>query len=73
MVLVRPRQLDVSADPGDGAAARVARVSFQGSDFRLELELAGCAEPLIAHSATSVDVGHTVYLTVRGDVHPVAD
>jgi iron(III) transport system ATP-binding protein len=72
-VLVRPRQLDVSADPGGGTAARVARVSFQGSDFRLELEVAGCPEPLIAQCTSSVQVGHSVYLTVRGEVHPIPD
>jgi iron(III) transport system ATP-binding protein len=77
MVLVRPRQLVVSGDADFGAgteaaAARVTRVSFQGSDFRLELDLAGCSESLIAHSTEPVGVGCSVYLTVRGDVHAIA-
>jgi iron(III) transport system ATP-binding protein len=74
-VLIRPRQLAVSA-VGSGAApgataARVSRTSFQGEDRRLELEVAGCDQPLIAYSPELFDVGHDVYLTVAGQVHPL--
>jgi iron(III) transport system ATP-binding protein len=74
-VLIRPRQLAVSAvgsgaAPG-AAAARVTRTSFQGEDRRLELEVAGFDQPLIAYSPELFEVGRDVYLTVAGQVHPL--
>jgi iron(III) transport system ATP-binding protein len=73
-VLVRPTQILIHPDESPGTIpARVLRSEFRGEDYRIELEVGGIQQPVIAlgHSLCAPD--SEVHLEVRGSAHQLAD
>ena len=71
-VLISPHQILVRAQPtADTAPAQVRRCTFHGADHRLELDVAGCGQSVIAYAIPAFAPGATVHLSVCGHVYPL--
>ncbi|OUZ08883.1 ABC transporter ATP-binding protein [Aeromicrobium sp. PE09-221] len=63
-VLLRPEQLDVSAE---GAPAKVVSTEFRGAYTRVVAVLHGETDEVVVHTRRAVDAGATIGLTVTGE------
>ena len=71
-VLVRPRQITLcAAAMDDTTPARIVRTEFRGEDYRLELAVDGCLQPIVAHTPDPIPSGATTHLHVEGCAHPL--
>ncbi len=73
-VMVRPTQILIQVDDSPGTLpARVLRAEFRGEDYRVELEVSGVEQPVVALAQTWCAPDSVVHLTVRGSAHPLTD
>jgi iron(III) transport system ATP-binding protein len=72
-VLVRPRQIALSDAPtAVSIAAQIVRSEFRGEDYRLELTVSGCPQPIIAHTRQPLAHGTVTHLEINGNAYPLA-
>jgi len=72
-VLVRPRQITLCPSAAtDTTPARIVRTEFRGEDYRLELAVEGCSQPVVAHTPDPMPSGVTTHLHVEGCAHLLA-
>src|SRR5690606_15372783 len=65
-IMLRPEQVQLSADEGAGVAARVEHRSFRGDHTMLDLALGDARIGLRVSSLSAPALGATVFLSVRG-------
>jgi len=74
IVTIRPTQIVIHLQESpETLPARVLQVEFRGEDYRVELDVDGIDQPLIAVTQCWCAPDSLVHLTIRGSAHPVID